>query len=241
MESYALFVRNPELQPTLSTFGNEPGKRVLVIGDSHAKDMFNALYLYRDTYRGKFSLRHLNYAPGCIYKFTEAGPQGQECDLAKSGDRLFREADFILVSARWDENETKGIGAFINYYQREGKRMVITGRIVEFPNAPVLMHRLYWDNQRILPDTQTINQTFWDSKTPGIDEINRHLHSIADAHHAIYLDKWAYACDATRHQCFALDDAGKPLHYDYGHTTVEGARFMGQRIVEIDWLGPLRR
>ena len=241
MESYALFVRNPELQPTLSTFGNEPGKRVLVIGDSHAKDMFNALYLYRDTYRGKFSLRHLNYAPGCIYKFTEAGPQGQECDLAKSGDRLFREADFILVSARWDENETKGIGAFINYYQREGKRMVITGRIVEFPNAPVLMHRLYWDNQRILPDTQTINQTFWDSKTPGIDEINRQLHSIADAHHAIYLDKWAYACDATRHQCFALDDAGKPLHYDYGHTTVEGARFMGQRIVEIDWLRPLSR
>ena len=240
MESYALFVRNPELQSTLSTFGNEPGKRVLVIGDSHAKDMFNALYLYRDTYGGQFSLRHLNYGPGCIYNFTADGPKGKECDLTKAGDQLFREADFILVSARWDEDKTQGIGEFIDYYQRLGKRIVITGRIVEFPNAPVLMHRLYWNNQRVLPDTQIINRAFWDNKTAGIDELNRQLHSIADAHHAIYLDKWDYACDAGKHQCFALDDAGKPLHYDYGHTTVEGARFMGQRIVDIDWLQPLK-
>lgn len=239
MESYALFVRNPELQPTLSSFGDEPGKRVLVIGDSHAKDMFNALYIYRDTYHGVFSIRHLGYSPGCIRNFTQIGPKSHACDLAKTGGRLFREAEIILVSARWAEEDTKGAGAFIDHYQREGKRIVITGRIVEFPNAPVLMHRLYWDNHRVMPDTSTINHAFWDNKTLGIDEINRQLQSIANQHHAIYLDKWDYACDAEQHQCFALDDAGKPLHYDYGHTTVEGARFMGQRIVAMDWLRPL--
>lgn len=239
MESYALFLRNKDLQPTLSSFGSEPGKRVLVIGDSHAKDMFNALYLYRDAYRGRFAFRHLGYGPGCVRSFTPTGPGGSDCDLAQIGGQLYREADFILFSARWAEEEAKNIGAFIDVLQAQGKRVVITGRTIEFPNAPMLMHRLYWNNQRQMPDTQSIHEAFWENRSPGIDEINRQLRRNAAEHHAIYLDKWDYACDVPRHQCFALDIAGNPLQYDYGHTTVEGARFMGQRIVTLDWLGPL--
>jgi hypothetical protein len=76
---------------------------------------------------------------------------------------------------------------------------------------------------------------------PGIAVINQVLERETDKHRGIYLDKQNYACEIAHHQCFALNDDGYPLHYDYGHYTVEGAKFMGRRIVDSGWLQPLER
>lgn len=239
MESYALFVRNPELAQTLSNFGDERGRRVLVIGDSHAKDMFNALYLYRDQYAGKLAFRYANYSPRCLQSFAATGAASAGCDLGRAYPALYREADTILFSARWNAELARAVGSFIDYHQSQGKRVVITGRTVEFPHAPSVLHRLFWDNGMQPPAAERIGEAFWDSRMPEVAPINDTLRSEAARHHATYLDKWDYACEVERHRCFALDEEGHPLHYDYGHYTVEGAKFMGQRIVELRWLRKL--
>lgn len=240
MDSYALFIRNPELAGALSSFGNEAGKRILVIGDSHSKDIFNALYLYRDQYAGKFVFRYANYSPACIKSFTSSGTANASCDLARAYPKLYGEADTILVSARWSRGDAQVAGSFIDYYRQQGKQVVITGRTVEFPHAPTVLHRLFWDNHMQPPPAEQIREAFWDSKMPEVADINQILSTEANKHQAVYLDKWDYACESQRRQCFALDDDGYPIHYDYGHYTVEGAKFMGRRIVELDWLRPLQ-
>ncbi len=241
MESYALFIRNPALSTTLSTFGDERGQRILVIGDSHSKDLFNALHLYREDFTGKYVFRHAAYSPACVKSFNSAKPVSPDCDLASASPTLYREAEVIMVSARWNSEMATEIGGFIDHYQRQGKRVVITGRTVEFPNAPSVLHRLFWENDMRVPAADLIRKTFWDKRTPGIVVINQALERETDKHRGIYLDKQNYACDIAHHQCFALNDDGYPLHYDYGHYTVEGAKFMGRRIVDSGWLQPLER
>lgn len=239
MESYALFLRNPEFANTLSSFGDERGRRILVIGDSHAKDMFNALYLYRDQFASKFAFRYAPYPPGCLKTFAATVADRPGCDLGHSYSTLYREADTLLFSARWGRDTARAVGSFIDFHQRQGKRVVITGRTVEFPHAPTLLHRLFWKNHMQPPAAERINETFWNSRTPEVAPINDILRSETDRHHAVYLDKWDYACEAEHHQCYALNEDGYPLHYDYGHYTVEGAKFIGRRIVELGWLRKL--
>lgn len=236
MESYALFVRNPELQGMLAQFGESPGTRVLVIGDSHAKDMFNALFISADQQAEKFSFRHLNYSPGCVTSFSASGTERSECDLSAVSPLLYEQADWILFSARWSASEAQQVGQFIDYYQRHGKRVIITSRTVEYPNAPVLMHRLYWDNQMTLPSAEQIRKAFWENRSTEVEHINLQLRAVTEGHHGVFLDKWEYACDIGREECHALDEGGLPLHYDYGHYTTEGVRFFGRRIIDNKWL-----
>jgi peptidoglycan/LPS O-acetylase OafA/YrhL len=236
MESYALFLRNPALTETLATFGNEPGRRVLVVGDSHAKDLFNVLYAYRDSFKGRYVFRHPIYGLDCIRRYGATGDAGDECDLEKISPALFKEADVLLISVRWDESAAKAAGAFINYYRNKGKQVVITGRTVEYPNAPTVLHRLFWANQMQPPPDAEIRAAFWANRLPEVTAVNDLLRSVTQQHYAIYLDKWDYACEVPKKQCFALDEDGRPLHYDYGHYTVEGVKFFGHRLVQIDWL-----
>jgi len=239
MESYALFLRNPALTETLATFGDEPGRRVLVVGDSHAKDLFNVLYAYRDSFRGRFVFRHPIYGLDCIRQYGATGDAGDDCDLEKISPVLFKQADVLLISVRWDESAAKAAGAFINYYRNKGKQVVITGRTVEYPNAPTVLHRLFWANQMQPPADANIRAAFWANRLPEVAPVNDLLRSITLQHDAIYLDKWDYGCEVNKQECFALNETGYPLHYDYGHYTVEGVKFFGQRLVDIGWLNPL--
>jgi peptidoglycan/LPS O-acetylase OafA/YrhL len=239
MESYALFVRNPELTATLTSFGKEPGRRVLVIGDSHAKDMFNVLYQYRDEFKGRFVFRSPAYGLDCIRRYGANGDAGENCDLAKMSPTLFQEAEVLLVSVRWDESAAKAAGAFIEFYRKRGKQVVIAGRTVEYPNAPTVLHKLFWANQMQPPPDATIRSAFWANRLPEVAPINDILRSVTRQHHAVYLDKWDYGCEVEKKECFALDEDGYPLHYDYGHYTVEGVKFFGRRVVQIDWLRPI--
>ena len=239
MESYELFVRNPALTTTLASFGDERGRKVLVIGDSHAKDLFNVLYQYRDSFKGRFVFRHPVYGLNCIGRYVETDDGGDDCELEKSNPDLFRDADVLLVSVRWDESNAKAVGAFIEHYRKKRKQVVISGRTVEYPNAPTVLHKLFWANQMQPPPDADIRAAFWANRLPEVAPINDILRSETRQHHAIYLDKWDYGCEVKKQACFALNEAGYPLHYDYGHYTVEGVKFFGQRVVDIGWLDPL--
>jgi hypothetical protein len=89
------------------------------------------------------------------------------------------------------------------------------------------------------PPDAVIRSGFWDNRLPEVAPINDVLRSVTKQHRAVYLDKWDYGCEVAKKECFALDEDGYPLHYDYGHYTVEGVKFFGRRLLQIDWLRPI--
>ena len=240
MDSYALFIRNPALKEKLSSFGSDTGRRVLVIGDSHSKDMFNSLYLYRNQWAHDYSFRYQGLGLHCFNSSSPKASNDVSCDLSKAAPQLYKETEWLFASARWELDTIEPLADFIDYQRSMGKKVVIAGRTVEFPNSPVLIHQLFWEKGMQVPSNEEVNHLFWQRRTLSIEDMNRKLKQVVEAHGAIFLDKREYACVADKEICFGLDEKGYPLHYDYGHYTTEGDLFFGARILALDWLGKMR-
>ena len=52
----------------------------------------------------------------------------------------------------------------------------------------------------------------------------------------VYLNKEDYLCNSSRKECDYVDEFGNKIFYDYGHYTLEGAKFFGRKIYESNWL-----
>ena len=60
-------------------------------------------------------------------------------------------------------------------------------------------------------------------------------------HHVQILDRMDYVCDRKNKRCFSMNNDFEKYFYDYGHHTLEGAQYFGNRVDKIDWLENLVR
>ena len=65
--------------------------------------------------------------------------------------------------------------------------------------------------------------------------------SCRTCHHVQILDRMDYVCDRKNKRCFSMNNDFEKYFYDYGHHTLEGAQYFGNRVDKIDWLENLVR
>lgn len=207
-----------------------PRTNLLVMGDSHANDMFNALYLNLSEEPG-LSIRRLEIDDTCLYLFTgsetDQSPSAQaRCELqyqAVQLSELLDQADRIILSTRWEKSSFEHLPAFVAALQTNGAEVVVMGRTAEFKNVPslVLKNGL----------TDNIKSQLAATRFTDIDALNESLHTLVTELGLSYIDKLGYLCNLSAKQCDVIDDAGKVLYTDYGHWTLEGARYFGKRML----------
>ena len=49
------------------------------------------------------------------------------------------------------------------------------------------------------------------------------------------LNKEDFQCNISKQICYGVTENGMKIHYDYGHFTMEGAKFFGKKIFELNW------
>ncbi len=69
-----------------------------------------------------------------------------------------------------------------------------------------------------------------------LDNINTKLKKLAQKHDVQILKKQDFQCKMNEKICFGVTDQGKKIYYDNYHYTLEGAKFFGKRIFDINWL-----
>ena len=60
--------------------------------------------------------------------------------------------------------------------------------------------------------------------------------SIANDLNIPYLDKLNYACNKKMKKCETVLPNGEIIYFDYSHTTMAGAKYLGKKIAETNWL-----
>lgn len=200
---------------------------ILVIGNSHSRDMFNALDIAAENMGGVSVAR---FAMFSIF------PQFQIDTLLTTPN--FAAADVIMIASRYnDEGLDAALGALVDDLQGAGKIVVLIGNTAEFL-SPAQMP-LFDYVARGGAELNTLNSLAFHSQDPRVDPLNASLREIAEARDVIYLSRRALLCSTEREECILrLPDGGKTL-YDYGHWTLSGAEFVAERIVETDWLAPV--
>ena len=204
--------------------------RLLVMGDSHATDGFNALYL-ANPMPETVSVRRLEIDDVCLYLFVDDGVTTEAENVQArcrehfahlKASPLLDDATHIVLSTRWEESSFEYMPAFTEYLQSRNNKVIVMGRTGEFRNVPSLVLKAGLDES-----TET---NLAQERDTSLDTLNERLRELSESLGLAYVDKMPYLCTADKTRCDLVDADGKILYTDYGHWSMEGARYFGERI-----------
>ena len=225
------------LQPEEPYFQKGKGVRVLFIGDSHSKDLFNVFHLNQPLFEG--------------YQFTRMGTKWDNGYLIRrdgfeklSSYPNYRAADVVVLSSKYFLQELPRVIQLIQFLKNDGKKVVITSKGTFFETEKKdsytqydLMMREAIDDGFVRPNFDLVlAEKMYQRRVPELSvEINRLLKEISHQQQVMYLEKDAYQCDQVKKICDGVTDDGFKIYYDSGHYTLEGAKYFGKKIYEMGW------
>ena len=215
-------------------YNNASSKKILVVGDSHSKDIFNSLFLNGSAIPST-EVRRMPLNDSCLYLFSGQAPprshierqinlcRQQAEELLTSS--LYRNADTIILSSRWSRTSIGWLPDFIARLRQDNPgKILIFGRTAEFQSVPdlIIRHGLRGDIESFVAAR----------RDKALDQINRLLEQMALELNVDYIDKVSFICSEDRTRCDVVDREGNLLYYDYGHWTLEGAKYFGRKMIE---------
>lgn len=219
-------------------FSGKPGAtKVLIIGNSHGKDLFNALHQNADLFP---NFEFARYA-------IEIGEDKQYyAQLFMSPN--FKLADIIIISTRYSSSPRKKRGIagsdievlpeVIRELKGRGKTVLVGSNTVEFENIqgqPVF--DWYVKNRKNSFSIGELKYLFFENRDLRKAGSNDQILEICRRLGVPYLDKQDFICDLHKDTCEGITPDGYKSFYDQGHWTLEGAEYFGRRIHKLNWLG----
>ena len=208
------------------------GRKVLVIGDSHGRDVANGLHqvLPEDRYDVKWlPLLAICIQPTALDRpLTETCPQRWK---AVRTSHLVAQADVIVFSFRWWVEGAKQAHTMLLELKRLSKvptvRLLVTGRVIEpagFPESAV------WKIKAGLSPSAINNQfSVSFSYVDLVDKTLMDAVSRANIPGAMFWRKLPSQCP--NQKCRFIDEGRNLLMWDNQHFTLTGARDLAQDLV----------
>ena len=224
-------------------FDAAPGRiKVLIAGDSHSIDFFNAVHLNRKAFEG-YEFRRVDLQPFCFYLFRPGTPpvpeetreRNQLCERNVAALRvsaLLGQADYVVVSGSWSTYALGFAPDVKAYLDSRGVRLVTLGRTPVFtpdiPSVVVQTGRLY-GVERLVARNRRLE----------VDETNALVSGVARDLGVAYQDKLPIVCDLAAGTCTALDGDNNLTYHDEDHWTLEGARLFERRMGEMRYFAEI--
>ena len=218
---------------------HQPGKlKVLLVGNSHSKDLYNTL---------EASRRFTDVAEAARYGTQVAQLGARFFDLPN-----YKAADVIVVCSMYRTGELDHFDWFADRVRHDGKRLVIVRKIFGFPYVgggqlqdalEAKLHHPGVEDSGAVDDA--IDRAYWRDFATGPDrkdraEADRAIAALVQRHPEVaVLDRMDYVCDRAQQRCFVIGGQLQKYLGDYGHYTAAGARFFGQRLDHLHWLDPI--
>jgi peptidoglycan/LPS O-acetylase OafA/YrhL len=195
-------------------------QKVLIIGDSHSKDLFNIF----KTNEAKFE----------NYEFARYGINLVDFENYRKKNLLlshnFKHADYILYSQRYKKKDLAYLQKLIELADQSQKKLIIFLKKPEFvsnnkKNQTIL--DLFYLKEEKIPSKVLMDSYFFDQlKYENFKTINNQIKKMYKNQVTLY-DIYSILCDDNKSSCHSIDKNGKKMFYDYGHTTLEGSRYIG--------------
>ncbi len=228
------------LRPNIPNFNQNSKIKILFIGDSHSKDMFNVFYQNKNLFKN-FEFSRIAYG------FTK---DSLEKNVNISTDKNFLLSDYIVISDKFLENELKYLDKFISFLKTNKKKVIILSKTNEYKSGfrdkkyrlyPLTLTDKYLlennlDNVMQEKDFLEINKIHYENRIVDKYEIiNRKIYEIAIKNDVKFLSKQEFLCDEVNKTCDGITKDGYKIFYDYGHYTMEGAKYFGGKIYNMGW------
>lgn len=203
-------------------------KNVLIIGDSHAGDLYAALH---EAY-GDINFLQATGA-GCTAMRSYYKDKSVDCYRLIDGALEYAAhtpVDAVILASRWPA-DFENIAPDIRRLKQAGRNVILVGPPAEFTED--VMKFL----ARRSPDTTlaALSQEFINANTL---QLNQRMRDFSDLHALHFIDRIAIFCDAAN-VCQLLADDGQPYIFDYGHLLPRGSEFLGHRLAQMGALSAM--
>lgn len=215
-------------------------KRLLIVGNSHSKDMFNVLMSSQLTAK-RFQIARFG---------TELADIGEALFLSPN----YQLADVVMFVSQYKPSDLAVFEQIIERAIDDDKKPILVKNIYEFEEfgqrtyADFLFHLLMQDQgaENIsTKDIAQINEKHYEQFSHrALPIFTREANSLITGLGSQYsqltvLDRMDYVCDDALKACFAISEEFEKFFYDYGHHTVAGAKFFGRRVDKVKWLADI--
>jgi len=208
--------------------------KVLIVGNSHAKNLFIALHQNKGRFPDmEFAMyrMQIDQQVRTITQFTQA--------------RNFKAADIVLISTNFREdtirNDMKALPSFVDIVESMGKTVVLTSNAPKFINyeSDTVFDRLLKTHQGTVT-SPSIDSIYFKTLDESVLEINARLSLFADRRNLLLLDKFDFSCNLMMRSCAGITPDGFKIYFDGEHYTLEGASFFGEVIQATGWLASIK-
>ena len=201
---------------------------IVIIGDSHGGDLFNALNLNRNLF---YDMK---------FYFIGNFLSDKLDDDISNNEKFLKQANAIIISYRWDDFKFNLLEESIRKIRDLNQKIFITSRTNEYkvPSKlyTLLDYEILFNKDKNIDYFGLKNLYFKNRIISSNSNINQKLKKFSSENNLSYLNKENYMCDLPNKECDYVDKDGHKIFYDYGHYTEYGARYFGKKIYKINWL-----
>lgn len=211
---------------------------VLLVGNSHAKDMFNVFH-NAEVLKEKFQFARYGTQ---IHQLTDGAGFFDSPNM--------READIVVVVSKYNNEDITSMRNVIELLQATGKKVILVKNIFEFEEPrpkkvsliDAIMHRETEAGEyraEVLADT--INKEYFQHFEQGrmeeyIQQYNVQIEQMGQQIAGlVVLDRMDYVCEKSVASCDAVSRNLDKYFFDYGHHTVTGAKHFAKKVEELNW------
>ena len=214
-------------------------KNVLIIGNSHAMDIFLMFKTNSNLFKNyNFELSEFDLLKNELFE------KNYKDEKTIKFRKIFDDTDIILFSNRWSKNDIDLLEKFINPIINRNKKIVITNHNVTLPSVgkrDVTLLDQYIINNEKLPrkselidlEKQYFDHMVNDNKR---NRFNNRLKIISDKYKITLLDKSIYQCNFYNKRCKIFTPGGDKINYNAHHHTLSGLKYLGKIIHNSNWL-----
>ena len=214
-------------------------KNILIIGNSHAEDMF-LIFKTNTNLFSNYNFEYSNFEL-LINKVMQKKKNDSETIIFSE---IFKKTDIILLSNNWSENDIIKLETFIEPLIKTKKKIIISNQNVNLPSVGkrnvtlldqfvIIKKRLPSNSELIDLEKKYFDYMINDAKR---NRFNNKLNIISKKYKLKLLDKSIYQCNYKIKRCKILTPDGDKINFNTHHHTLNGTKYLGETIYVKNWL-----
>ena len=251
-------------EPNKDFIKNNNNENVLIIGNSHGYDFYKSLTSNKKL-KEKFNIQFFFAQTHCLEEIITKNDNSCERTFnrddakMKTGIENFLNSNIVILKTRWYPESLENIEETIIFLKKYDKKIVLVSDFSVFnlpeeipavksgKNFPQKIlfresfpfERFILENDRFpnKEELKEVEKKYFLLLKKDILKNNKFLENLSRRLDIKFLNHLDLICNIEKKRCTATTSNRNILHSDNaGHVTVKGAKFMGQKILQSNWL-----